>query len=172
MLHAEACQDSQFQVIQTRISRGKKWLKLIIEMHRETLNVVLKVTSTIALPSFVLGYLCQKVCCSGSVNFGWCYSIFHWVNKNISGCIFVNFYEFWVKNYKITLFRNSACFFLHQSIQTRLENWGPDREESAQDFWNSIIYHWNICQNPVRSRIDNITFRGMPLAKFGNFKPW
>ena len=133
-MHGEAWQDVQFQVIQTRISRGKKWFKLLIEKDRETLNVVLKVKSTIDLPIFVLGYLCQKVCCSGSVNFGWCYSIFDWVNKNISGCIFVNFYEFWVKNYKITLFWNSACFFLHQLIQTRLENWGPDTEESVTRF--------------------------------------
>ena len=60
MMHGEAWQDVQFQVIQTRISRGKKRFKLIIEKDRETLNAELKVKSTIYLPIFVLVRLVPK----------------------------------------------------------------------------------------------------------------
>ena len=67
---AGAWQDVQFQVIQTRISRGKKRFKLLIEKDRETLDAVLEVKGTIYLPICVLVRLVPKSSCSGSVNFG------------------------------------------------------------------------------------------------------
>ena len=139
MMHGEAWQDVQFQVIQTRISRGKKRFKLIIEKDRETLNAVLKVKSTIYLPIFVLVRLVPKSKLFRFSLFLLMLFYFRLSEQKHIWMYICEFYEVWVKNDKITLFRNSACFFYTSRYKPNLKIGDLTQRSQSHNFWNSII---------------------------------
>ena len=104
-------------------------------------------------------------------DFSWCYFIYHWVNTNIAGQEFVNFYEFRVNNDKMALFQileslfTSLIFFsMHERFPLQSMHITPLISIIYQtDVWSYyiIIYPFGLCLS-----VDALMCQSLPEIRY------